>query len=458
MVVIETAGIPAVGIFGRGFHRLAEMLAEQYGVPERRLGLYPGVMATDSHEAIAEQVATALYPQVLRGLLGPDMAATPEAAPTDRARSGPPPIIMEGDLDEIQESFHQRGWTDGLPIIPPTAERVDRLLAHTPASPDRVLGILAPEQREATVWSVAINGVMAGCRPEYMPLLVAIVECLADPVFRIEDAGSTPGWEPLVIVSGPLVAELGFNTGTGAMRVGRQANTSIGRFVRLYMRNIAGFRIPPGTTDQAGFGMSFLVAMAEDDAAITELGWPPHRVDRGFALGDTVVTVQSAVSIGSPIYSSGDDPGDHLRILAHYVERSIPPFVAGSSIKRQGGHHVLALSPAIARVLAGHGLSKGDVQHYLYDEVRGGAGFIEYIARNGPGVLDLTEMVAKGELPEEYATSSDPDRRVRILVSPESVAIVVAGNPGRNQSRAYIGNHVQGPPVTRQVVTVADPS
>src|SRR5213595_534129 len=87
---------------------------------------------------------------------------------------------------------------------------------------------------------------MAGCRPEYMPVLVAIVEAIAEPVFRVEDAGSTPGWEPLVIVSGPIAGALDLNHGQGVMRVGRQANTTLGRFLRLYLRNVAGLRIPPG--------------------------------------------------------------------------------------------------------------------------------------------------------------------------------------------------------------------
>ena len=95
---------------------------------------------------------------------------------------------------------------------------------------------------------------MAGCRPEYMPVLVAAVEAMCDPRFRIEDAGSTPGWEPLVIVSGPIIKELDLHSGQGVMRVGRQANTSIGRFVRLYLRNVCGYRIPPGAGDKGSIG------------------------------------------------------------------------------------------------------------------------------------------------------------------------------------------------------------
>src|SRR5262249_7443189 len=157
---------------------------------------------------------------------------------------------------------------DGLPVIPPTVDRVKAFLGCTDRSASEVLGVLAPEKREATVMNVAVNGVMAGCRPEDMPILLAVVECITDPAFRMEDAGSTPGWEPLVVVSGPLVRALDFNSGTGVMRVGRQANASVGRFVRMYMRNVAGLRAPPGVTDQAGFGANFNMALAENEDAV----------------------------------------------------------------------------------------------------------------------------------------------------------------------------------------------
>jgi hypothetical protein len=97
-----------------------------------------------------------------------------------------------GSFDEVQEHFHARQWTDGLPIVPPTIDRVREMLTRTPLSADHVIGVLPPESREITVWNVAVTGVMAGCRPEYMPLLVAAVEAIADPYFRLEDAGATP--------------------------------------------------------------------------------------------------------------------------------------------------------------------------------------------------------------------------------------------------------------------------
>src|SRR6202000_1695119 len=118
--------------------------------------------------------------------------------------------------------------------------------------------------------------------------------------FRIQDCGSTPGWEPVVIVNGPIVKDLDFNFGQGVMRVGPQANTSIGRFVRMYLRNVCGYRIPPGAGDKGSIGQSFNVALAEDEDAAREIGWTTYGMDRGYTPDESVVTVQSVVSITPP--------------------------------------------------------------------------------------------------------------------------------------------------------------
>ena len=451
MEVVERTGIPAVGIFGESFGPMAELLGEQAGLPRHRLAIYPGMMATASDQQLAETSVTHLTPQVVRGLLevgdeqGSAAAIEAPSSEDDLAFE----IVHRGDFDDIQEFFYEKGWSDGLPVVPPTVARVQAFLECGGRDGHDVLGVLPPEKREATVMSVAVNGVMAGCRPEYMPILIAIAECLADPRFRLEDAGSTPGWEPLVLVSGPLARRLDFNAETGAMRIGRRANSSVGRFTRLYMRNIAGLRIPPGVTDQAGLGSNFNVAMAENDEAVRALGWDPYRVDRGFGLDDTVVTVQSVLNISAPIYTHGDNPIDHLNVISYHLERSwsmvIPAF------KRGGGYLLLAMSPSIAQVLADHGMGKAEIRRYLVEHMRTRAGFYESDIDHGTP-FDMKELVRDERLPPAYIESDDPERLIQVMLSEEWLGIVVAGNPGRNQSRGYGTNHVQGLPVSRRVV------
>lgn len=448
MAVVEHSGVPAVGIFGEAFRPMAALLAKQSGLSQDRLAIYPGMMATDPEAVLRERSRTALYPQVVQGLTtggGAESAAEPSSNVQVSLVDLRP--VFRGTFDEVQDHFYDHGWSDGLPIRPPTRAAVHAFLDRGGRSPSEVLAVLAPEEREATVLNVAVNGVMAGCRPEYMPVLLAVVECLGDPAFRIEDAGSTPGWEPLVVLGGPLVAALDFNRGTGAMRVGRRANSSIGRFARLYMRNVAGLRTPPGVTDQAGFGANFNVALAEDGEAVQQLGWVPHQVECGFAADDTVVTLQSVLTVTAPIYTWGDDPSLHLRWMSHYLERV---WNARSVFKWNGGHQFLALSPSIASVFAAHGMSKDDVRRHLVDTTYASPADLDAPGQGTP--VDWRQTISRRDQSDWRVPAMDAVKGVRIYLSDDWLSVIVSGNPGRNQSRAYTTNHVQGSPVSRRVV------
>ena len=338
--------------------------------------------------------------------------------------------------------------------MPPTRERVEAFLAWTARDPDEVLGVLPPEFREATVWSVAVNGVMAGCRPEYMPVLLAAVEAIADPGFRLEDAGSTPGWEPIVVVSGELVEALGFNTGVGAMKVGRRANTSIGRFLRLFIRNVAGFR--PGSTDKGSIGSTFNVALAEDEQAVRDLGWAPYRVDAGFAPEDTIVTVQSVLAISAPVYAGGTDPETLVRPLVRYLAGTAGPW-AFTALWYSRWHPLIVMSPAVARGFADLGWGKAEIRRYLFEHTTISARWLEHYPLHPAGAeVPLRDLVERGSAPARYAESDDPDRQLPMLLREEWTSIVVAGDPQRNQSRIYVNNHEQGAPVSKRVELPAD--
>ncbi|MBI3068297.1 MAG: hypothetical protein HYY79_05310, partial [Betaproteobacteria bacterium] len=367
------------------------------------------------------------------------------------AEPEPGQVVFGGTLREVQEHFHRKLWSDGLPVIPPTREEVEAFLKFTDRDPGEVIRVVPQEGREASILSIAVNGVMAGCRPEYMPLLVAVVEAMCEPDFRIEDAGSTPGWEPLVIVNGPLIKELGFNYGQGVMRVGRQANTSIGRFVRLYLRNICGYRIPPGAGDKGSIGFTFNVALAEDEDYAREIGWPTFAMERGFAAGENVVTVQSVVCITPPTYSAGARAIDHVQQWADVMGASFT-YWSHTGFKRGLWHPLIVAGPSIARVIARE-WSKDDVRRYLYQHVKITAERAAHHARmTSTPTFSLEQLVKDGVLPPEYAQSSDPQRLVSVFIKPEMIGIVVAGDPGRNQSRGYMGNHAQGPRMSRRVV------
>ena len=443
-----------MSLVGKGFAEQARLIGQMLGVRNLAIAEYPGVIMNDDDRVFRERVTGPLLEQIVAGL-----AAQPEATEQDAGSPAARDVVFCGALRELSDHFYEQGWTDGLPILPPTVDAVEAFLRFTPFPEDRVLGVLLPEKREATVWSVAVNGVMAGCRPEYMPLLVAAAEAIAAPEFRIQDAGSTPGWEPLVTVSGPIVRALGFNYGQGALRVGRRANTTIGRFLRLYMRNVAGLRIPAeGSTvgsDKGTIGSSFNVALAENEDAVAELGWQPFGVERGFAAGDDVVTVRSTAAVSVPIYVGGHRAVDVAERIAEVWGRGDCARHACYGLAFGRFHPLLVLSPALARVLARDGWTKDDLRRYLREHVTIPAGVAERDAWHaGVTEVDLYQLAQEGHLPPEYGTSRDPDRLVPVFPDAAWIDIVVSGDPDRNQARGYVNNHRQGVPVSRLVRSV----
>ncbi|MDB5922659.1 MAG: hypothetical protein JWN13_1595 [Betaproteobacteria bacterium] len=442
--LIEKQGIPTASIISSGFVQQAGVVKKGLGIP-LQVGVYPGAPMVDSEDVLRKKVQEELAPQVLRAL-----TADPRAEEASESDPAPGEIVFTGTFDEIQEHFHQKLWSDGLPIVPPTRERVQAFLEFTDRDPDEVLRALPPEGREASITSIAVNGVMAGCRPEYMPLLVAAVEAMCDPRFRIEDAGSTPGWEPLVIVSGPIAAELAMNCGQSVMRVGRQANSSIGRFVRLYLRNVCGYRIPPGAGDKGSIAMSFNVALAENESYTHEIGWPTYAQDRGFQADENVVTVMSVVTISPPTYSAGDRAEDHVAQWADVMGQAFR-YWCHTGFKRGVWHALIVAGPSIAQVIA-RDWSKDDVRRYLHAHMHVTAERATHYAKmTSTPTFDLKRLVSEGILPQQYAASDDPDRAVPMIIDPSMIDILVAGDPGRNQSRGYMSNHIQGPPTSRRV-------
>ena len=440
--------MPTVSIVATQFLKQAEVFAKGLGIANLSIAHYPGVPMTDSPETVREKAVSELVSQVVQGLA---KAAPAPAAAGPEAPAEMHDIVFCGTFAQVQEHFIRREWSDGLPIVPPTLAAVSAFLRYTDRNPEEVIGVLPPENREATVWNVAVNGARAGCRPEYMPILLAIVEIIHDPKFRLEDAGSTPGWEPLVILNGPLVQQLDFNCGAGVMRIGRQANSSIGRFLRLYIRNVAGSRILPTGSDKGCIAGNFFVALAENEAALADTGWEPFSVDEGFARGENVVTVQSVVSVSPPIYTAGTTAESHMEVIAEVMADSMR-YWSFTGFNQGRWFPLLVLGPAIAAAIAQSGWRKDEIRRYLHARLKVRAGLAErYAWHVGLTSFSLAEQVGLGILEAHYAASTDPEREVPMLIKPEWLGIVVAGDPGRNQSKVFINNHVHGERTSRVV-------
>ncbi len=238
--------------------------------------------------------------------------------------------------DEFEFMFDQ-GFTDGLPVVPPTPERVMRMLAGTRRDPQSLVAIVPPNMGEATVEKVAINAVLAGCRPEYLPVVIAALEAVCTDAFNVHGVmATTMGASPVVVVNGPIRHRIGLNMKIGALGQGNRANASIGRALRLAIRNIGGAR--PGGTERSTLGnpMKFTMCFAEWEE---RSHWPPLHVERGFAPTDSVVTVYAM---------TGRTLADRRPDVAHRrADRGLDRFGHGADPSPEGTHAVRRIAGGV---------------------------------------------------------------------------------------------------------------
>jgi hypothetical protein len=444
----EEAGVPSVSLTCEGFIGQAATTATGLGLPGLPVAIVPGHVDVQTVDELRANVLGVTVEGVIQGL-----TAAPEKA-TELVEPEPGEVVFEGTPDEINRFFYENGWSDGLPIVPPTAARVEAFLRATDRDAGEELGVLLPDRRSATVRTVAINGVMAGCRPEYMPVLVALVGAMADPRYGVEHSGNTPGAETLIIVNGPVIRRLGFNYQQGALRDGFQANTSIGRFWRLYLRNVAGFL--PHRTDKGTFGNTWRVVLAENEDALARLGWTTIAQDQGLAAGASAVTISRFT--GGTVLASvfGTRPEEMIPYLADGIRRLVAwelMFTVGMALGAQ--RPLLVLSPILAQTLARAGLTKQDVQRRLFEHARIPASrFERYIGEwtnLAPGRPTLRDLVARGRAAPVFAESDDPERLVPVVARAEDIMIAVSGDPLRTNAYVFGHNGILGFPTTKPV-------
>jgi hypothetical protein len=279
-----------------------------------------------------------------------------------------------GDAEDLMEACFERGWTDGLPVVPPTPARVLRMLAGTTRAPDEVIGMVPPDLVPCTVEKLAINAVMAGCKPEYMPVVLAAVEAALIDEFGMHGVLCTTMFAtPVVIVNGPIVKAVGLNAGVNALGQGNRANASIGRALQLVIRNVGGGR--PGEVDRATLGTpgkySFCFAEAEDSV------WEPLSVERGFARDASTVTLFAGEGVQGIVDQKSRTPESLARSFAACLRAVDHPKLA------MAGDALLVVSPEHSRVFIDAGWSKARLREELErlllfpaDEMVAGAGGI----------------------------------------------------------------------------------
>ena len=314
-------------------------------------------------------------------------------------------IEVPGALEAI-ETYFENGWSDGLPVVPPTPEAVSAALEAANLSPDAILGIEPVKGAVITAEKAAINAVMAGCKPEYMRVVAAAVDAITAPEFNLHGITvSTMGAAILLVINGPIAEELEINSGVSAFGPGHRANATIGRAIRLIVMNVLGTRSDDGL-DKATLGHpgKYTWCVAENEE---RLPWEPMHVTRGLEANDSSVTVFSGLS--------GSQFGDHESntpegILDSFAERLYP-------FGPQVSEVILAICPEHAAHFDRVGWSKEQVGQYLFETARKTAA--EW------GEMGLA--VGPGDTPSE---SRSPDESVSALKSPESAIPIVIGGDG----------------------------
>ena len=215
-------------------------------------------------------------------------------ASTDKA-DGASRLLVKGSVVDINSYFYERGWTDGLPIIPPTEDLVLEMIEACLLPPNRIMGRMPPLNGTVTPEKIAINTVMAGCKPDYMPVVLAAVKAVLQPQFNVGSITTTTGGgAPVVIVSGPIANRLGIHGGTAVFGSGHQANATIGRALRLTMRNLGGATADTMEKSTHGWPGKYTMCFAENNEANP---WEPLHVDLGYPAEVSTVTVSAARGI-----------------------------------------------------------------------------------------------------------------------------------------------------------------
>lgn len=443
----EFAGYPSVSLVCEGFLGQAASTATGLGLPNLPMARVPGHVDTQSIDVLTRNIGDVTVPAVIASLTQAAAAASAPREPDSRE------IVFEGTFEEVNRHFCEQRWSDGLPIVPPTPDKIAAFLEHTDLSPDHVVGAVLPDNRAATVWNVAVNGVMAGCRPEYMPVLVALAEAMVEPGYGVEHSGNTPGSETLIILNGPLARELGFNCEQGALRDGFQPNTTVGRFWRLYLRNVAGFLLHEN--DKGTYGNTWRVVLAENEAALERIGWPNIATDQGLAPGTDAVTIARYTGGDVVLSVFGDSPERMAPYLADALTRMAAwqvCFTVGQGSLRP----LLLLTPVLAETIANGGWSKADLKRRLWELARIPAWKFEHYLGEWtnivPGRRTLQDVANLGMAPRAlFAASADRDRLVPITQRPEDLMIAVTGDPLRTNAYVFAHNGMLGFPTTKAV-------
>jgi hypothetical protein len=338
-------------------------------------------------------------------------------------------LECEDDFEAVNELVRSRGWSDGLPVVPPTARRVEQMLAYCDRPWDEPVARIAPRWGEATPLRLAANAVMAGCRPEYFPLLLLVTEALCEEPFNLYGIqATTHPCAPLVIVNGPVAKELDINCGYNAFGPGWRANATLGRAIRLALVNIGG--AIPGLGDMSTFGApsKFSYLAAENEQASP---WEPLHVERGLPREASAVTVIGA--------ECPHNVNDHESITAEGILTTLAGtlIATGANDVYYDAQPLVVMGPEHAKTVAGGGFSKADAKRFLHQHAH--LPMNRFSKENIERRLRVTW--------KERLGTAGLDAPVTMVQRPEDLLIAVIGGAGKHSAVVHTFGATK--PVTR---------
>lgn len=338
-----------------------------------------------------------------------------------------PRSTVPADPDRMSDYLYEKGYTDGLPVVPPTEERVAAMVRASGRDPEQVIAYLDPLAGPATVEAIAANAVMAGCLPEYMPVLIAAVQAVAAPEFNLLGIQTTTNpVGPMIIVNGPVRELLKVNSGIGCMGPGWRANATIGRALRLFLINIGGGI--PGSVDKATLGMpgKFTFCIGENEE---ESPWEPFQTDRGFGPQESTVTVYGGHATLNVLGA-----GKEGHSLARWVARAM--LYAGCNNFAYDAEALLVMTPAAAIAMAEAGFSKMEARRFFSQNCWLPADW--FAERSADPSMDVNRR------------KRAIDGKLFLAERPENFLIVVAGGMHKSHS-TFVPSFGQTKTVTKRV-------
>jgi hypothetical protein len=438
---LERRGVPAVGYTAAIFYEDANFSTETFGVPEACPVIVPECFSNKTTAEIDTMVDDAMSTVI--ECLTVDRLVLDDLPQFERMTlNDAPELVFAGDdlleaFDAMQTEFVANGWSDGLPLIPPTRAKVDAMVEASGRSGDEVVGLFAPGMGIGTVRKIAANAVMAGCKPETMPVIMAVMECILEPSIGLRTwAMSTGPQAPMILVSGPIADQIGMNHGVCALGPASisQVNVSIGRALRLIMMNV-GLSYP-GITDMDTIGtpakFSFCVAENEEKTP-----WDSWRVQQGFRAEESTVTVNVPYGMTEFFDFQNSDPELLIETWATLTSQACGTPAAGAWLIKvnaplEQGYpfhgkfsNMLLMAPDHASVFGNAGWTPSDIQQAIHRQTK--IAFSKLM-------LNQSYDAFVASHPELLWLLDAPETEVTVNPSPDSFEFFVVGaSAGRSQ-------------------------